>query len=241
MHILPKETNQFETFVSNFIKRAKEISLDELGKILERIDKFLYIKRPSNLKIIKLKERSILTSLGMLRFKRRYYYDELDHQYLYLLDSFMHIPKRSKMMNDIRIKIIEAASIMSYSKAGRYGSIDNYPVSKSTVCRLIAKADYYVDDNLSIIKNDDKVHIQIDEKFVSLSNEKNKKRHYTATIFKGVKNRSKKRILLNRSLLSHNNQYRLFDRINHLLVNKYHIKSNEEVYVSGEVASIICR
>lgn len=239
MTILPNETSNFETFVINFIKNAKEISLKELGKQLEIIDKALYIRRPKSLKIIKLKQRSILTSLGMLTFKRRYYYDELDEKYLYLLDAWMNIPKRSKLMFDIKLKLIEAASEMSYSKAGRYGSTDGYPISKSTVYRLIKNTDYYVEDNLSLINNSGTIHVQIDEKFMRFTESKNKKKHYTATIFKGVETIGKKRRLLNKILLSSNTQESLFKKINYYLVKKYRVNENEDIYISGDLASYI--
>ncbi len=239
MTILPNETNNFENFVINFIKNAKEISLKELANQLEIIDKALYVKRPQTLKIIKLKQRSILTTFGMLTFKRRYYFDELEHKYLYLLDAYLNIPKRTKIMVDIKLKLLEAASEMSYLKAGKYGSVDGYPISKSTVYRLIRDSDFYVDENLSLINNSHKVHVQIDEKFVRFTEYQNKKKHYTATIFKGVIKHGYKRKLLNKIMISSNNLNLLFKKINHYLIKKYKVRPEDEIFISGDLASYI--
>ena len=91
---------------------------------------------------------------------------------------------------------------MSYEKAGRYGCEDWLPASKSTVCRLIKHTEFYIVDNNRIIKNDAKVHLQIDEKYIHIKNEKNQKRLLTATIFKVVKIKGRKRILQNRTIIS---------------------------------------
>ena len=108
--------------------------------------------KQDNLRVIKFKERVIQTSIGLLRFKRRYYYDTYENKYMYLLDVFLSIPKRNRYMDSVKLKIIEAASEMSYEKAGRYGCEDNLPASKSTVCRLIKNTEFYIVDNNKIIK-----------------------------------------------------------------------------------------
>jgi len=95
----------------------------------------------------------------MLRFKRRYYRNTLTNEYLYLLDAAMKIPKRDKIMYDVKLKILETVSEMSYAKAGRYGCANGLPISKSTVCRLIEKTQYYIKDNMGVVKNDATVHV----------------------------------------------------------------------------------
>ena len=183
MSIIATNVSSFEEIVSRHIKNVKEFGLKDLSNWLERLDASLYSDRPKHLKIIKIQRRTILTSIGLLSFKRRYYYDEINNQYLYLLDSFLKIPKRIKILDEVKYQVIEAACEMSYEKAGRYGSDKNYPISKSTVCRAIKNLKFDIDDNLYVKNNDAIVHLQIDEKFLHILGSKNEKKLYTATIF----------------------------------------------------------
>ena len=237
MNIIP--TTSFEEIVNYFIKDIKLSGLNNIALFLENLDQFLYENRQSHLKVIKFKERVIQTSIGMLRFKRRYYYDTYENKYRYLLDAFLSIPKRNRYMDSVKLKIIEAASEMSYEKAGRYGCEDGLPASKATVCRLIKQTEFYIVDNYKIIKNDSKIHLQIDEKYVHIKGEKNQKRLLTATIFKGVKVKGEKRILQNRTIISGSKINTFFKRINNILEKKYKVLTGEEIYVSGDLATYI--
>jgi len=239
MDIIPTNTTSFEEIVNNFIKDIKISGLNNISSFLENLDQFLYENKQSHLMVVKFKERVIQTSIGMLRFKRRYYFDTYEKKYRYLLDAFLSIPKRNRYMDSVKLKIIEAASEMSYEKAGRYGCEDGLPASKSTVCRLIKDTEFYIVDNNRIIKNDAKVHLQIDEKYIHIKNEKNQKRLLTATIFKGVKIKGKKRILQNRTIISGSKINSFFKRINNILVKKYGVTVKDEIYVSGDLATYI--
>jgi len=239
MNIIPTSTTSFEVIVNNFINQGKISTLEALGKLLERIDKLLYSQKQPFEKVIKIKERTIQTSIGMLRFKRRYYYDELEHKYRFLLDAYLNIPRRNRLMDNVKIKIIEAASEMSYEKAGRYACEEGLPVSKAAVCRLIRNTEFFIEDNNSLIINDSKVHVQIDEKFINVIGSANKKKLYTCTIFKGVIPKGKKKVLQNRTLISSKNLNLFFEKINKSLFEKYHIKLDDEIYVSGDLASYI--
>jgi len=87
MNIVATKLPLFEEIVEKFLKNGKENILNQLSNLLEQIDDKLCLKRPKSLKIIKYKQRSILTDFGMLTFKRRYYFDTLKGEYLYLLES----------------------------------------------------------------------------------------------------------------------------------------------------------
>jgi len=239
MNIIPTSSSSFEDIVNNFIKQGKIRTLEALGKLLERIDLYLYSKKESFEKVVKIKERSIQTTIGMLRFRRRYYFDELERKYRFKLDAFLKIPKRNRLTNTVKLKIIEAASEMSYSKAARYACDDNFPVSKSTVCRLIKNTEFYVEDNTNLIINDSKIHTQIDEKCIHVLGSKRKRKLYTCTIFKGVTYKGNKRVLQNRTLISCNNLKNFFNRINEILYIKYKVSLEDEIYVSGDLARYI--
>ena len=239
MNIIASNTTSFEEIINTFITDIKINGLNDMRLFLEKVDQFLYENKQDHMRVVKFKERVIQTTIGMLRFKRRYYFDTFENKYRYLLDAFLEIPKRNRYLDAVKLKIIKAASEMSYEKAGRYACEDGLPASKSTVCRLLKKAEFYIEDNNKIIKNDSKIHLQIDEKFLNVIDSKNKKKYYTATIFKGVKLKGKKRVLQNRTLISGNNLDTFFKRINKSLINKYKVEPEEEIYLSGDLASYI--
>ena len=239
MDIIPTYVTSFEEIVNDLIKEIKITGLENIRKLLEAIDQALFLQKQDHMKVVKFKERVIQTTIGMLRFKRRYYFDTYEKKYRYLLDAYLSIPKRNRYMDSVKLKIIEAASEMSYEKAGRYGCEDNLPASKSTVCRLIKNTEFYIVDNNKIIKNDAKIHLQIDEKYVNVNGYSNQKKLYTATIFKGVKIKGKKRVLQNRTLISGSKITTFYKRINTQLVKKYKVSLDDEIYVSGDLAPYI--
>lgn len=59
MNVIPTNTTFFEEIVNNFIKIGKILTLEALGKLLERIDKFLYAQKQLFEKVVKIKERTI--------------------------------------------------------------------------------------------------------------------------------------------------------------------------------------
>jgi len=239
MDIIPTTRTTFEEIVNDFIKDIKVSGLNDLAKILEMLDQSLYEGKQSHLRVVKFKERVIQTTIGMLRFKRRYYYDTYERKYLYLLDAYISIPIRNRYTDAVKLKLIEAASEMSYEKAGRYGCEENLPASKSTVCRLLHDACFYIEDTNKIIPNPGKIHLQIDEKFINVKGKKNKNKLYTGTIFQGVEECGKKRKLLNKTLISGKTQIIFFKKINSILKNKYKVKEDEVIYVSGDLATYI--
>lgn len=241
MNIVATKLPLFEEIVENFLKKGKENILNQLADQLKEIDDKLCLKRPKSLKFVKYKQRSILTDFGMLTFKRRYYFDTLKHEYLYLLDYKLKIPKRCKVMTNIKLKVIEAASEMSYSKAAIYGAPEGYPLSKSTVYRYIKDCGIYIKQNNFIKDNEDVIHVQIDEKFLNILGSKNKKKRVTATIFKGRKTEGTKgRIKLeNRTILSAKSDKELARKLNDVLLKKYKVKANQKIFVSGDLAQYI--
>lgn len=238
MNIITASTSFFERFLVNYIKNWETLGLEQLSKVLQKADDAIAATRPKRYTIINKKPRTIQTTMGMFSFVRRYYYDQIQKEYIYLLDARLGIPKRDKVMYDVKLNVIKLASEMSYSKAGKYGCKDGLPLSKSTVCRLIKNTNYYIEEDNTLIPNDGYIHIQLDEKYVPIVRS-SKKKLYTLTIFKGVKKVGKKRVLLNRTLISGQSLKKLFIRLNKTLKDKYKVTLDDEVFLSGDMAGYI--
>ena len=171
--------------LDSFLLTSTQIHKQSLQTALERYDKEIYfLIDHKRFFLIRLEERTILSSYGIIRFKRRYYYDSLNNEYCYLLDNRLQIPKSKRMTSELIIKILDLASIMSYSEVGTHLS-DEFTLSKSTVWKTINEVlvETYFDVNFN--RQSKKVHVQIDEKFIGMTGSKNKKKYYTMTIFAG--------------------------------------------------------
>lgn len=241
MNIIPANTSTFESIVSQYAIDAKKSALENLATWLERMDALLYSKKPDYLKVVRVQRRTMLTTIGLLSFRRRYYRNEMEGGYVCLLDSAIKVPRRVKVLDEVKYRAIGAACEMSYEKAGRYGSDVGYPISKSTVCRAIKKLTLETVANPALKGNGSTVHLQIDEKFLNMLGSKNKKRLYTATIFKGreeIGARGRMR-LVNRKIMSSTKLKELFAKVNHYLSSHYMLGSDDTIYVSGDLAAYI--
>ena len=74
MDILPSTNETLDGFLS----KSQQIHKEAIQRALERYDKDIYCSIDhKRFVFIRLDERTILSSYGILRFKRRYYYDSL--------------------------------------------------------------------------------------------------------------------------------------------------------------------
>lgn len=104
MAILPSENETFDSF----LLKSQKIHKEAIQKALERYDKDLYlIIDHKRFILIRLDERTLLSSYGIIQFKRRYYYDSFMGEYCYLLDNKLQIPKGKRMTNELILKMLD--------------------------------------------------------------------------------------------------------------------------------------
>lgn len=227
-----------ETFDS-FLIKSQQIHKESIQKALEIYDKELYSAIDHRrFALIRLDERTILSSYGILRFRRRYYYDSLMDEYCHLLDNRLQIPKSKRMTNELILKILDLASTMSYREVGEHLSSE-FVVSKYTIWKTINEVLLETHFDTDIDRKDRKVHVQLDEKFIGMVNSTNKKKYYTMTIFAGKEKVGSSYKLLNKTVISSSALADLKKRVNDILVNRYKVSLEEEVFVSGDFAAYI--
>ena len=101
MDILPLNNETLD----GFLLKSQEIHKEAIQRALERYDRDIYCPIDRKRFVpIRLDERTILSSYGILRFKRRYYYDSLTEGYCYLLDNRLQIPKSKRMANKLILR-----------------------------------------------------------------------------------------------------------------------------------------
>ena len=235
MNILPLINETFDSF----LLKSQQIHKEAIQKSLERYDKEIYSNIDHNRFIlIRLDERTILSSYGIIKFKRRYYYDLFNKEYCYLLDNQLQLPKSKRMTNELILKILDLASIMSYKEVGEHLS-NEFVLSKFTIWKTIHDVLLETYFDIDIDRKDYKIHVQIDEKFIGMVNSKNKKKYYTLTIFAGKKLVNKSYKLLNKTVISSAQLCVLKAKLNDLLINRYKVSLEEEIYISGDLATYI--
>ena len=239
MKILAQEPG----LLGKMVKSAKESVPEAIAKWLERTDAALF----SDLKDevfgggrrfspIRLDERTIVTTAGAVTFKRRYYRDESTGRCCHPLDEVIGLSPRCRVIDEMRLAVIKAASQMSYSKAGEWAS-PMAPISKSTVARIVA--DTEVEAKMRPIAKGGKPHVQIDEKYIKMDGKAHKTRYVTATVFDGVSSHGKRNRLDHRVLISGVELGDVAGRINSALREAYGLKEGDSVFLSGDLAAYI--
>ena len=235
MDILPSANETLDSFLS----KSQQIHKEAIQRALERYDKDIYCSIDhKRFVFIRLDERTILSSYGILRFKRRYYYDSLMEEHCYLLDNKLQIPKSKRMTNELILRILDLASIMSYKEVGELLSSE-FVISKYTVRKTINEVLLETYFDIGIDRKDSKIHVQIDEKFIGMVGSANKKRYYTLTVFAGKEPIGKSYKLLNKTVVSSSKLCDLKNRLNEILVNRYKVSPDEEIFISGDFATYI--
>ena len=88
--------------------------------LLESYDDQLSRERDSHRwRMVNHKTRSVLTSMGEIRLKRRYYRDQQTGNRVYLLDQALGLPSRQRVSDRLREQMVELATEMSYHGATR--------------------------------------------------------------------------------------------------------------------------
>ncbi len=239
MKILAQESSLLGEMVST----AKESTPAFIARWLERTDAALFSDLKSEVfgggrrfSLIRLDERTIVTTAGVVTFKRRYYRDESTGRCCHPLDEIIGLSPRCRVIDEMRLAVIKVASQMSYSKAGEWAS-PLAPVSKSTVARIVA--DTEVEAKMRPVERGGKPHVQIDEKYIKMDGKSHKTRYVTATVFDGVSTHGKKKKLEHRTLISGVDLGDVAGRINSALSEVYGLKEGDSVFLSGDLAPYI--
>lgn len=239
MTILPLQHETFDAILNNCQKYTKEFITQQLT-YFDR-DLYYWVKNDplKRFSLIRIDERTILTTIGIIKYKRRYYYDNVKDSYVYLLDNQLKIPPHTRMSNELILKILDLAAYMSYKEVGKHLS-NEFELSKFTIWKTIRDASIEAMYEDKIDREGLKIHLQIDEKYIGMTDSTNKKRYYTATIFAGKRKINKtSHQLLNKTVLSSYDIVKLKKLINYHLKERYKVSQDEEIFVSGDLAKYI--
>ena len=152
---------EFANLGSNLTQYMIEYIEEAIFKIENRKEIFDSIEKD---------DRTIGTIFGTVHFKRRYYLDKEKNQKVYLLDKFLELAPKQRLLNNVRERVIEKAIDTNYEYAGKKAAY-GLEISKQEVMNEIEKLDLTKDfyskeeekkkvENLYIIADEDHVHLQ---------------------------------------------------------------------------------
>lgn len=122
-----------------------------------------------------------------------------------MLDSIIKIPKYSRLNEELKLKLLNSLDHLSYADDCKDNLPLGFAISQVSIYNIIDKSSIEV-KYTPFKKTSKRIHIQIDEKYVSMKSKRHKsskKRIYTATIFTGINKAKKNRYFLeNRVIIS---------------------------------------
>ena len=100
----------FEDLESVVWKSVLASHQEALKAVLETLDQALALARDTKRYILKERRpRELVTQAGVLRFERRYYWDQEEAAWVSLLDEALGIEERKRASEAVRARAVEAA------------------------------------------------------------------------------------------------------------------------------------
>lgn len=167
----------------NIFNSTNELNLDILKQILEYLDLEYKNskKRKDKYYVQQTRERTLITSLGLLTFNKTYYKskEKINGKYEYYsyLEDYLGIAKWAKMTLAAEVILINNALDNGYSWSAN-NSIPNYITTRQTISSKIQSINYNYVENISKKDTPEVIYIEADEVHANLQSRK-----------KGTKNR----------------------------------------------------
>ena len=166
--------NQFlHELEHNISDSTNELNLDILKQILEYLDlEFKNSKeRKKKYYVQQTRERTLITSLGLLTFNKTYYKskNKVDGKYKYYsyLEDYLGIEKWAKMTLAAEVKLINNALDNGYSWSAN-NSIPNYIITRQTISTKIKNINYNYIEEISKKETPNVIYIEADEVHANL-------------------------------------------------------------------------
>jgi len=122
-----------------FFRHACQLAQEEAVEYFQELDEQLFQQRPASWESRGFDERTLITSFGQLRIKRRLYRDEQGF-YHYLLDEKMGWPRYQVATPGLQAKVVKLASRLPFRQV--YDTMEDLTagvLSAATIYRLVQK------------------------------------------------------------------------------------------------------
>ena len=229
----------------NIFNSTKELNLEILKQILEHLD--LEYKNSKERKekyyVQQTRERTLITSLGLLTFNKTYYKskEKINGKYKYYsyLEDYLGIAKWAKMTLAAEVVLINNALDNGYSWSAN-NSIPNYITTRQTISSKIQSINYNYIENVTKKETPTVIYIEADEVHANLqSREKGTRNRIVPVILTHEghkedfvkKKELKEQHYIASSILKTN---KLWNEAYKYLDTKYELDKNPTIFVSGD-------
>ena len=234
-----------DIFTENILEDCKETSVKMVSTFLEEINETVR-KDKRNRKIygLKIKEkdrsREILTPIGQLKFKRDYYYNECNDEYVYPLDKIIELDGYERLTKGISATLLNQAATMSFGKSAEI--VTKGAISRQTVKNKLVEVDIPLIKPPAEPRKVEEIHIYADEDHVHMqkpNKEKGKQNKIVPliTLSEGREEISKSRNKLKNPIhFSDINRkpVALWEEVCAYMEMAYEIEENSKIYIHGD-------
>ena len=157
----------------NIFNSTNELNLDILKQILEYLDLEYKNskKRKDKYYVQQTRERTLITSLGLLTFNKTYYKSKMKingkYEYYSYLEDYLGIAKWAKMTLAAEVVLINNALDNGYSWSAN-NSIPNYITTRQTISSKIQSINYNYVENIPKKDTPEVIYIEADEVHANL-------------------------------------------------------------------------
>ena len=229
----------------NISNSTNSLNLDVLKNILESLD--LEYKNSKERKdkfyVWQTRERTLITSLGLLTFNKTYYKSKTKingkYQYYSYLEDYLGVSKWAKMTLAVETKLINNALENGYSWSGN-NSIPNYIISRQTISSKIKGINYNHQEVIKKKETPNVIYIEADEVHANLqSREKGTKNRIVPVILTHESHKEdfvKKKQLKEQHYIASSilKTDKLWEEAYKYLDNKYDLNKQPTIFVSGD-------
>ena len=236
MHHLMPEAQNF----------ANNLTTMLVTSLLEEMDQRLYeAVKPTRRVLIKAKARprTLVTTLGEVRYRRRYYEHTNSHTYGSLLDAWMQIPAYARIETGCKAKLVSHAAEGSYAKAATQTT--PVTVSRQSVMNAIRQIGTLPNDAAPLPQPNEQVHrvfVEADEDYVAMRDGRNKPLKLLYVYENKVSIGNQRRTLVGTHMFTgYETPETLWQEVDAYIQQTYPGKKAPEVTIIGEGASWIQR
>lgn len=175
---------------------------------------------------------------GQLSFKRTYFYDKRNKEYVYLLDKAVGLESYDRVSNTVAVNLVEHASESSYGESSRH--VTNGEISRQTVMKKLRKLKDLKIPEPPVKRRVKVLYVNADEDHIALQ-DGSKTVVPLISIHEGIKRQGQRGQCINPHYISSHGKpiEDLWLEVAKWIYDSYEVDYIERIYIHGDGASWI--
>ena len=234
---------ELSNFTDEMLKELMNLGQETAEFLVNYAEERIYElkERKEEFSSLEKDNRKIITIFGEINFKRRYYEDKETKEKIYLLDQYLGLEPKQRMLTNVKERLLEEAIESSYEKAGKQAAY-GIEISKETVMKEIEKLEIKPckkeviekkqEKRIYVIADEDHVHLQkggIDEPRMVI-------------VYDGIERKGKRIELKNKKHFGGIYKSKiddLWEEVMNYIEETYDTEYLEKIYIAGDGANWI--